>query len=259
MYKLLAQKFYLLAVVFFVCSAWSSQPVYACSLNVTTQELNWQIQKGFKIPKSTFGGYSHALDCPPNEMKVICNSNWVDITPNKFDIDPGKTQKFTIEYNTGLLPVSAETGFDASCAIHGETTEPLVAELATFNIVVIPNPNKSFTFKCNRDLVRGAGGVETITMERDSNETCTVKLTQFGPGVEVEVSTLQRQGLYSSIKVTPEKGITDSKGELEVEITGLRKGIDWIAWAVPNEEGIFEFSKHAYDTGLAWGMFVDVR
>lgn len=37
------------------------------------------------------------------------------------------------------------------------------------------------------------------------------------------------------------------------------EGVDWISWATPNDAGEFEFSKKAYDSGLAWGMFVEVR
>lgn len=118
---------------------------------------------------------------------------------------------------------------------------------------------KAFTFKCRQSLREGIAGSEKLIMDHGANETCVIKLTQFVPGVTVEVSTLLRKGLRSSIIVEPEKGITNDKGELEVTITALKRGIDWIAWAIPNEKGIFEYSKHAYDTGLAWGMFVEVN
>ena len=53
--------------------------------------------------------------------------------------------------------------------------------------------------------------------------------------------------------------MTDENGELEITITTLKKGRDWAAWAVPNEDNEFEFNKKSYDEGLAWGMFVKVR
>lgn len=121
-----------------------------------------------------------------------------------------------------------------------------------------PPTGKSFTFKCKQDLIKGPGGLERLILESGKDEQCTVKLTHIEPGVSVEVSTLMRDGLKSSIKVEPANGITDKNGELEFLITAIDKGIDWIAWAVPNEKGSFEFSKKAYDSGLAWGMFVEV-
>ncbi len=120
-------------------------------------------------------------------------------------------------------------------------------------------PIKSFTFKCGKELSRGVLEIETLVMELGLNEQCKLKLTNLEPGVLVDVNTLIRRGLRSSIMVEPARGTIDANGELEITITAVSTGIDWVAWAVPNENGEFEFSKRAYDTGLAWGMFVEVK
>ncbi|MGR3318653.1 MAG: hypothetical protein ACUZ8O_09250, partial [Candidatus Anammoxibacter sp.] len=79
------------------------------------------------------------------------------------------------------------------------------------------------------------------------------------PGVSVEIATNLRTGFRSSIVVEPTEGIADENGEIGFTITAMSRGIDWIAWAVKNEKSEFEFSKNAFDAGLAWGMFVRVN
>ena len=51
----------------------------------------------------------------------------------------------------------------------------------------------------------------------------------------------------------------DNNGEIEFAISSIDKGIDWVAWAIRNENGKFEFKNKAYDEGRAWGMFVEVK
>lgn len=46
---------------------------------------------------------------------------------------------------------------------------------------------------------------------------------------------------------------------MEFTISAIEEGTDWIAWAVRNGKGEFEFNKKAYDSGTAWGMFVEVK
>ena len=96
-------------------------------------------------------------------------------------------------------------------------------------------------------------------MDPGDTENCTLKLTNNESKKTVEVSSLLRNGLRSAIKIAPESGVTDPNGELEITITALQKGRDWAAWAVPNDNNVFEFSKQTYDSGLAWGMFVRVK
>lgn len=139
----------------------------------------------------------------------------------------------------------------------GSTPEPTAEPTAT------PDDKnrrgKSFTFKCSQEMVRGAAGLEHIVLESGNNEECILKLTNFEPGVQVEVATLKRKGLKATIQVEPVRGITDFSGELEISIKAISRGLDWIAWAVPDKKGKFDFSKRAYDSGTAWGMFVEVK
>ncbi len=119
--------------------------------------------------------------------------------------------------------------------------------------------DKSFTFRCGKELDSGSVRLERLILELGDNENCTVKLTNLTPGKHIEVSTLHRKGYKSAIKVNPVKGITDSNGEMEFSISAIEKGRDWIAWAIANDKGEFVFNKNAYNTGLAWGMFVEVQ
>ena len=119
---------------------------------------------------------------------------------------------------------------------------------------------KSFTFNCDQSMERGLIlGLETLTLEKGETENCTLKLTDHESGKTVTIGTLLRDGFRSAIEIASESGVTDENGELEITIKAVKKGRDWAAWAVPNEDNVFEFSKKTYDAGLAWGMFVKVK
>lgn len=122
-----------------------------------------------------------------------------------------------------------------------------------------PQSGKSFTLNCKRNFVIGQTGIGKLILKLGEEEECVLKLIHLEPETSVEVSTNLRTGLKSSIKVNPIRSVTDINGELKITITAMRTGVDWVAWTIPNEKGEFEFSKRAYDTGLAWGMFVEVR
>ncbi|MGR3318235.1 MAG: hypothetical protein ACUZ8O_07105 [Candidatus Anammoxibacter sp.] len=119
---------------------------------------------------------------------------------------------------------------------------------------------KSFTFNCEHSMERMFFfGLEKLTMNVGDAENCTLKLTNHEPGKTVNVATKLRKLFGSAIEIEPAEGVTDENGELEITITAIEKGINWAAWAVPNDRGKFKFNKKTYDTGLAWGMFVDVE
>ena len=123
-----------------------------------------------------------------------------------------------------------------------------------------PPSGKSFTFNCEHNLKSARlSGLEKLTLKLGESENCTLRLTNHEPGKKVEISSLLRKGLRSSIKVEPARSVTDANGELEITITAIRKGKDWAAWAVQNDRGLFRFNKKTYDAGLAWGMFVEVE
>ena len=128
-------------------------------------------------------------------------------------------------------------------------------------ILVLANqpPDKAFTFNCKKRLQTGQYGLERLIMRLGENETCKTRLTNFAPNTPIKVSTSLHPGLRSSIIVEPATGTTDENGEIEFMITAINRGIDWIAWAVPDDNGKFMFSKKSYDAGTAWGMFVDVK
>ncbi len=144
------------------------------------------------------------------------------------------------------------------------TPSPIPSSTATPESTPTPSPTpdvegKSFTFRCNKELQSSIGGTERLVLELCENEQCALKLTNFEPGVAVEISSQLKKGLRSAIKIDPAKSVTDANGELEITITPLHKGTVWADWAVKSDKGKFEFSKKAYDEGFAWGMFVVVE
>ena len=122
-----------------------------------------------------------------------------------------------------------------------------------------PTPSKSFTFGCDRDFDTRRSGLERLVLQLGQDAECILKLNNLEPGAIVEVSANLRKGLRPSVTVEPTIGVADHNEEIEFTITGFKKGMDWISWAVANEDGEFEYDKEAYDNGLAWGMFVLVK
>ncbi len=122
-----------------------------------------------------------------------------------------------------------------------------------------PKPGKSFSFVCDQAMNIGPAGLETIFMNVGDTESCLLKLANNIPGVNVEVAAVLRAGFKTSISIDPVSAMTDENGEILVTITAENPGIDWAAWAVPNDRGEIVFNKRAYDKGRAWGMFIDVE
>lgn len=122
-----------------------------------------------------------------------------------------------------------------------------------------PPSLKSFTFNCEHDFEKGKGDLERLALKLGENEVCILKLTNLEPFIPVNVSANIRTGIKTSIKVESVSGETDSNGQIEFVITAISKGLDWVAWAVPNEKGEIEFSKDAFDSGSAWGMLVEIK
>ncbi len=118
---------------------------------------------------------------------------------------------------------------------------------------------KSFSFGCESKIEKWGFGLEKIILEVGDEQSCTLQLTNFDPGVAVEVSTKMRSIGRASVEVFPENGVTDDNGTLEIKVIGLNEGINWVSWAVPDEDGKFKFTKKAYENGTAWGMFVEVK
>ena len=162
------------------------------------------------------------------------------------EMNPSHTYTVEGDYSV-TLEVSNECGGDI------ETKDDFI------HVENPPPPGKRFAFACGKEFINGKYGLEMLKLTLGINEQCTLKLINLEPGVPVEISSILKAGLRSAIKIDPARSITDANGELEITITALRKGIDWAAWAVRDDNGKFVFNKNAYDSGLAWGMFVEVK
>ena len=149
--------------------------------------------------------------------------------------------------------------FSVTLTVTNEFGEDTITKEDLINVLA-PRPNsKSFTFNCNRNLRIGNVGIERLIMRLGESESCVAKLTNLEPNTPVTIQSRIRHGIKSSIIVEPEMGVTDENGALEFTIIANDKGIDWIAWAVPDGIGKLRFNKKAYGNGTAWGMFVEVQ
>ncbi len=116
-----------------------------------------------------------------------------------------------------------------------------------------------FTIDCNNTLNEGPGGFKSLTIKSGEDESYVFKLTDSNHNTHVNVLTIQRIGDKPAINISPANGITNVNGELRFTISPIKRGINWVAWAIPNKEGKLEFTKNAYTEGLAWGMFIKVK
>ncbi len=156
-----------------------------------------------------------------------------------FTAEPGLKQALDVTVTTEVLPT------------------PTISPLPSPGIT--PFPIKSFTFGCERNLIKGVGGFDRLIMDTGDKESCLLTLTNLEPGITLEVVTNLKSGPNRSIEIDPVIGKTDNNGELNVTIRAIGKGIDWVAWGVPNDKGVIEFNKKAYGNGTSWGMFVEVK
>jgi len=180
----------------------------------------------------------------------------LDSEGNMIILDTTKRSIFKVSFDQNTDPEGDLTPEETP------TPTPISSQpTTTVTPVQTPPPSgKSFTFNCEHNLKSARlSGLEKLTLELGEMENCTLKLSNHEPGKTVEISSLLRKGLKSSIKIVPSRSVTDANGELEITITAIRKGKDWAAWAVQNGRGLFMFNKKTYDTGLAWGMFVEVE
>ena len=120
-------------------------------------------------------------------------------------------------------------------------------------------PIKRFTFNCQKNFIKGPGGIERLILELGSNEMCVLKLTDLTLGETVKISSHIRTGVRPAIKIEPDEIEANANGEAEFSISAIERGTDWAAWATPNEQGKLEFNKHAFDLGYAWGLLVIVK
>ena len=168
------------------------------------------------------------------------------------DSDNGNLMLFIGSTDDGAEPTPTPSPDSTPTSTPNATPSPTPTETP-------PPSGKAFTFKCEHDLVVGRSGLERLKLSLGESENCVLKLTNIEPNTPIDVLTKMRQGFRSAIKVDPDHGKTNANGEIEFTIIGINNGLDWISWAIPDEEGKFKFNKNAYDSGDAWGMAVEVQ
>ena len=150
----------------------------------------------------------------------------------------------------------------------GSTPKPTVSPKETASPTETPNstpqptftpPSKSFTFSCDKELKIVRNGIEKLILNLGEKTSCQATLTRLRPNTVVEISTRLRPKLMSAVNVEPRRAVVNKNGEVHFTLTAVKKGINWIAWAVRNDKNKFSFNKSAYDEGNAWGMYVEVK
>ncbi len=118
-----------------------------------------------------------------------------------------------------------------------------------------------FRLICENGIHTGPNGIEKLTLKLGELESCFFKMDNSLAqcDLKIEILTNHRLKLKTSVKVKPAAGIADENGELALTIRGISRGVDWVAWAVEDENGEFKFDKDAYANGNAWGLFVEVK
>lgn len=128
--------------------------------------------------------------------------------------------------------------------------------------VPFPSDVKNFSLTCKKDIARKLGDLEVMSLNVGETLSCRLVVHQgliSKSNNGVKVSTELKIGNKVSIKADPVEGVTDDKGGFEITLTAIDTGIDWIAWAIADEDGHLGFNNEAYDSGNAWGMFVIVK
>jgi len=204
---------------------------------------------------------------PISDFIIDQTTGPVPLDVNFSDLSKNKPTSWLWDFGDGSASIDqnpshtyfVEGFYSVTLTVVNVSGEDTITKDDIINALPSATTGKSFTFKCDRVIQIGAASLEWLILELGETETCLIKLTNLEPGKPIEISAFTMKGLRSSTRISPSKGIPDATGELEVTINAVRKGIDWVAWAVPNEDGEFEFSKRAYDSGLAWGMFVEIK
>ncbi len=121
---------------------------------------------------------------------------------------------------------------------------------------------KDFTLECKKSIVKRVNDFNVMYIEEKEAIGCKLVVEKEiidkakGP---VTIASELKHGEKVSVCVTPGSGMTNDAGVFPVKITGTEKGVDWIGWAIVDKKGEIDFSKKAYDSGKAWGVYIFVR
>ena len=170
------------------------------------------------------------------------------------------------EDEAGELYVADHRGGKIYKIIELQVTEtpsptPTVSPTPSPTPTITPGPkSKLFHLDCEKPFIDGRfTRTERLILNIGEDDTCVLQVNELEPGTSVNIATRIVSGPRKAIDIDPKEGIVDAEGKIIFTIKALSKGFSWIAWSVANENGEFEFNKKAYETGQAWGMFVEVN
>lgn len=155
--------------------------------------------------------------------------------------------------------------------ICNETLTIPVSRIKTTTEVAVPTNQqysdqlpigKRFIVNCDTRFERRSEEIDVLPVMIGESAHCTLIINKelIGPEMStVNISTILHPGSKISIKVDPENGKTNESGKIDFTIKSISPGIDWLAWGIADDNGKAEFNSETYDSGEAWGIFVEVR
>ncbi len=131
----------------------------------------------------------------------------------------------------------------------------------------IPSPTPTpiatgdaFTIECDDKKIKGSGKFRKLKLRLRETASCTLKLIRADLGnASISVGNQITTGKKQSIKMSPELGVTDRNREFKFTLEAIAKGVDWFALALPNQDGVIEFTEDAFNSGMAEGFLVRVK
>ncbi len=120
-----------------------------------------------------------------------------------------------------------------------------------------------FTVECDKPVEDGFYGVAALNMMVGEESSCSIlidhKIIGLASAAGIKLESNMRKANSITVIVTPDHGVTDGNGRIKFNVSTKKKGSEWVAWALANEKGEFDFSKDAYKKGLACGMFIKIK
>lgn len=132
----------------------------------------------------------------------VINTIPVGIDPRKIGVNP----------STNLVYVSNFGSCNVTVILDEIITEATPTPIST----PTPTTRKRFTFDCDHDIVKGHSGLEILTIRKGEEAHCILRLRDVQPDIPIEVLTMVRKGLRSSVKIEPIRGVADPNGELNL-------------------------------------------
>lgn len=201
------------------------------------------VYRGGKIPE-LFGAYIFGDFVTSKVWSAIENNDgsWKrtllfdDLFPVSSFGEDEDGELYILDYNGALFKIVPDNG-------DGPLPDPSTTP-----------PDKLFTVRCNSTFRNGILNIDRLTINEQEDISCTLKLTNQEPDVNVKTRIRVLIGKKDILTIDPETGTTDHNGQIQFNITATGKGTAWIAWSLEKDQDIFD--RNSRNT---WGALVKIR